>query len=417
MGKKLTKKEKKQINNFIIRNWTVIIVLVLLVAVLFGVAYYMGWLDILFGDDGIDPPVYSTAGGHTTEVAEFGDLQVNFLQVGQADCIVIELPDGKTMMIDTGDDTTDRTVISQFFNENNIEYIDYLLITHSDRDHVGNADWVLQTYDVSFIFRPFVYSNNAVSEDIPDTFNKKSSNSKAYVCTSKIYANFIVSAYNEGCTVEYFNKDSDFTNTLQCGESSMTYTFDFMTPTAKREEISYTDANNYSPIMMLEYAGKRVMFNGDAEEKNLGEYCDNYGDKYDVDVLKVGHHGSKNATTEEYISNIKPEYAVIQNGLHKTFLHPHQETLDILTNNNVEVYRTDNNGNITLTVTSSGEMSWEFEDDDMSENLLNGTIMYQKYGENAQTTSGVRESDLEQLQEILSLCIIDSDRKKEFLVA
>lgn len=419
MGKKLTKKEQKKINNFIIRNWTVIIVLVLLVAILVGVAYYMGWLDILFHkDDDNDPPEYSTAGGYTKEVAEFGDLQVNFLNVGQADCIVIELPDDRTMMIDTGDDNSDRTTISNFFNENNIEYIDYLLITHSDRDHVGNADWVLETYDIGFIFRPFVYSNNAVSKSISDTFNKKSTSSKAYVCTSKIYANFIVSAYNEGCTVEYFNKDSDFVNTITCGESSMTYTFDFMTPTAKREEICYTDANDYSPIMMLEYAGRKVMFNGDAELDVLEEYCETYGNANDVDVLKVGHHGSSNATTDEYINNINPEYAVIQNGWNKNYKHPHKEALQILDNHDVEIYRNDTNGNITLTISASGEMSWEFEDDDMSENLYDGAKMIELYVDNATTTnSSNMKSDLEQLQEILSLCIMDSDKRKISLVA
>lgn len=414
MAKKLTKKQQKQVHKFVQANWTVLLVLVLLLAILVGVAYYMGWLDILFNnDDGV--PNYSTAGGYTTEVDNFGDLQVNFLQVGQADCIVIELPDSRTMVIDTGDSSSDRKVISKFFNENNIRYVDYLLITHSDSDHVGNADWLLETYDVGFIFRPYVYSNNSISAGIPDTFNKKNSNSKAYYCISDIYANFIVFAYNEGCTVEYFNKDSDFSNTLKCGESSMTYTFDFLTPTASVKNISYTNSNDYSPIMMLEYAGRKIMFNGDAEEENLEEYCNTYGDANDVDVLKVGHHGSKNATTDEYINNINPEYAVIQNGLHGTYLHPHQETLNILTSNQVEVYRTDNNGNITLTVTPSGEMSWEFEDDDMSENLLNGTIMYNKYGKSSKTSSVREENDLEQLQEFFSLCIIDCDRKKTML--
>lgn len=419
MAKKLTKREREKVNKFIFANWKVLLVLVLLVIVLIGVAYYMGWLDILFVDkDNNVPPNYSTAGGYTKEVTEFGNLQVNFLQVGQADCIVIELPDQRTMMIDTGDSKSDRTVISEFFEGNNIKYIDYLLITHSDSDHVGNADWLLETYDVGFIFRPYVYSNNSISAGVPDTFNKKNSNNKAYICESDIYANFIVFAYNEGCTVEYFNKDSDFSNTLKCGESSMTYTFDFLTPTASVKNISYTNANDYSPIMMLEYAGRKIIFNGDAEEENLGEYCDTYGDKNDVDVLKVGHHGSRNATTEEYISAITPEYAVIQNGWNKNYKHPHKEALQILSNHNVDIYRTDTNGNITLTINPSGEMSWEFVEDDMSENLFDGEKMIELHVDNAKTINSTKgKNDLEQLQDFLSLCIIDNDRKRVSLVA
>lgn len=416
MAKRMTKKERERVNKFVFANWKVLLVLFVLVAILFGVAYYMGWLDILFKKQE-EPPQYSTAGGHTTEVSEFGNLQVNFLKVGQADCMVIELPDNKTMMIDTGDDTTDRDVIRAFFQNNDIDFVDYLLITHSDRDHVGNADWVLSTYDVGFIFRPFVYSNHNESKGVPDTFNICSSDSKAYVCNSQTYAKFIVSAYNEGCAVEYFNKDSDFVNTITCGESSMTYTFDFLTPTAKREEISYADANNYSPILMLEYSGRKIMFNGDAEEKNIEEFCLAYGNTYDVDVLKVGHHGSRNATTEEYISNITPEYAVIQNGWHKTYKHPHREALDILDNHGVEIYRTDTNGNITLTVSPVGQMSWAFDDDDMSENLFDGETMIALYVTDSQTTNCSREeSCLDLLQEILSLCIIDREDREDWLL-
>lgn len=412
MAKRLTKRQQRKVNNYIWANWKVFVVLVLLVVTLGVVAYYMGWLDFLFKDD--DPPVLSTAGGHVTEFSEFGDLEVNFLNVGQADCIVIELPDGMTMMIDTGDNTDDRSVISTFLSSNNITAIDYLLITHSDKDHVGNADWVLENYAVRFIFRPHVYSDNTISADISSGFNVEPTNSSTYICTSNIYAKFIVSAYNEGCTTEYFNKDSDFSNKIKCGEEELEYSFNFLTPIAKREEISYGDANNFSPIMMLEYAGKRVMFNGDAELENLSEYVESYGSTYNVDVLKVGHHGSSNATTEEYISAIDPEFAVIQNGWNKTYKHPHAETLNILSSHEegVTIYRCDNNGNITLSISSVGEMSWEWENDDMSKNLYDGTKMLELLEESQSLGLKSQENVLEQLQEIICCYIIENDDKK-----
>lgn len=417
MSKRLSKKDKRKINNFVLKHWKFFLVMILLVVGLFVMAYYFGWLDILFKGD--EDKSLSTAGGYVTEVTEFGELQVNFLQVGQADCIVIELPDSKVMMIDTGDSSSDQSVITKFFEENNIKAIDYLLITHSDSDHVGNADWVLNNYVVRYIFRPSVYSDNSLSAEIPSTFNVKSTIDGTYVCASNVYARFIVSAYNEGCTTEFFNKDSDFSNTLKCGEEEMKYTFNFLTPTASREEISYGDANNFSPIMMLEYGGRRVMFNGDAELENLNEYVTTYGSEYNVDVLKVGHHGSRNATTLEYINAIDPEYAVIQNGLHKTFQHPHQETLDILTGheNGVEIYRTDNNGNITLTISYGGNMSWQFDSDDMSKNLYNGTKMLE-LAENALNLDNFNRDTDNNLTKITHYYIFeDSERRKFALVA
>ncbi|MGN0960978.1 MAG: ComEC/Rec2 family competence protein [Christensenellales bacterium] len=407
MAKRLTKKQQKQVNKFVLANWKFLLVLLMIIVVLFCVAYYMGWLDILFKDKNEEPPVLFTAGGNVTEVEKLKALEVNFLKVGQADSIVIELPDNMTMMIDTGDDTSDRTIISEFFQTNNITTIDYLLITHSDKDHVGNADWILENYVVRYIFRPHVYSDNSISESISNEINTEPTNSSTYICTSNIYAKFLVAAVNEGCPMEYFNKDSDFSNTVTCGDMSASYTFNFLTPTAKREEISYSDANNFSPIMMLEYAGKRIMFNGDAELENLEEYVTTYGNEYNVDVLKVGHHGSRNATTEEYINAIDPEFAVIQNGLNQTFKHTHQETLDILNGyeSGVTIYRTDNNGNITLSITNLGEMSWEFENDDMSKNLYNGTIMLELASESESLGFNPQEFNIEYLQKIFKVCL------------
>lgn len=359
MSKKLTHRQKKKINKFILSNPKFIISVLLIITMLFVLIYFMGWFG-LFEKDYHDDY-----------------LQINFLQVGQADCIVIELPNDKVMMIDTGDNSEDRTIISTFLEDNKVDQIDYLLITHSDSDHVGNADWVLENYDVNHIYRPYIYSNNEISADLPSSFNIEPNNNGSFVCESDVYARFLVSAYNENCKVEYFNKDSDFNSKSECEENQLHYTFDFLTPTADVDDIVYNKANNFSPILMLEYGKRRVVFNGDAELEVLEEYCENYGKIHNVDVLKVGHHGSSNAITKGYISAIDPEFAVIQNGIHARYKHPHQEALDILTEHEggVTIYRTDNNGNIELTIKSNGNMSWQFDNDDMSRNLYNGSEM------------------------------------------
>lgn len=371
MSKKLTKREKKKLNNFAVTHWKVLLAVFLLIVLFCCFAYFMGWFDILFNYFR-DDPIMSKAGGHITTVNEFQDMKVNFLDVGQGDCIIIELPDNKTMIIDSGDFSSDQKAISNFTSLRNIDTFDYLLLTHSDRDHVGNMDWVIENYKIGYIFRPNNYSKNDISSSLPAEFNPVIDSKNAYVNDKDVYAEFMVAAYNEKCAVEVFNKDSDFENKMVCGINEMTYKFDFLTPTAKRENIAYKDANNYSPILMLEYAGRRVMFNGDAELEALSEYVDTYGNAYNVDVYKVGHHGSSNATTQEYIDAIDPEYAVIQCGAGNTYGHPEKEPIEILTNHQdgVEIYRNDTNGDIVLSVSASGEMSWTFDNNDMSKNNI-----------------------------------------------
>lgn len=409
--KKLTKKQQREINKTIKAHWKFFLVLFLIVVTLGVVAYCMGWLDILFKKDE-EPPVLSTAGGHVTVVDEIGDLEVNFLNVGQADCIIIELPDNKTMMIDTGINKSSQTVISNFLTANSIEYIDYMLITHSDEDHVDNADWVLNNYSVRYIFRPNIYSTHASVADIPSDFNRKVEG--GYECSTKCYAEFIISAYNEGCTTEYFNKDSDFTNKVKCGSIEKSYTFNFLTPTAKREDVVYDNPNEYSPIMILEYEGRRIMLGGDAEIDTIEEYCEAYGSQYNVDVWKAGHHGSSNAISEEYLNAIDPEYVVIQCELGNKHDHPHPETMQLLKDyhEDIIVYRNDTNGTITFQVSSTGEMSWSMENTDTTHNYKSGVelasiMLSMKKAENSEVY----------LQEVISCCIMNMYEKRRYTVA
>lgn len=393
--RKYTKKQKKEAERIVRSYWRPILIILICVVITFTILYFTGTLDRLIDmyfkpappDTDIEDPSGDDAGGDdtgsgggnldndsslyknvTTTVSSLEDLKVNFIDVGQGDCIIIELPDGKNMIIDSGEKRNDnKTAITEFTTANNIESFDYLLLTHQDSDHAGNMSWVIDNYDIKYIFRPNNYSNNKISSELPDTFNY----GDGYASTTQIYANFMVSAYNENCPVEVFNKNSDFTNTIICGDDTYTYKFDFLTPTL--DTISYGDPNNYSPIMLLEYSGKRILFTGDAELENLGEYVSVYGDMYNVDVLKVGHHGSNNATTSAFIEAVDPEYAIIQCGTNNKYGHPHKETLDILSAYDSEmiVYRTDNNGNIILTINALG-IEFTMEEADTSNNFTPG---------------------------------------------
>ena len=411
MPKKLTKKQKRELNNVAKRHWKAILSILLILVVLFVVAYYMGWIDLLINkffpkDDDNDEIVLSTAGGYETTVTELEDLKITFLDVGQADCIIIELPDGKNMIIDSGDFNSDQSVISNYTTANNIDTFHYLLLTHQDRDHVGNMDWVLENYKVNFIFRPNTYTSHSSASSLPETFNPVINNENAYVSTSAAYAEFMVASYNEGCTVEIFNKDSDFTNTIICGEDKYSYTFDFLTPVATREQVMYENPNDYSPIFVLEYADRTIMFNGDAEVEAIEEYLTNYSGNYkNIDVLKVGHHGSSNATTAEFLSAVDPEIAIIQCGLGNDYGHPHQAVLNMLNNHGgVDIYRTDTNGTITVNIDVSGDMDTVLTRTDMTYNNTCGDNM----PNSLQSFRQVYDSDmLEVIRVIKDCCFLD----------
>ena len=187
---------------------------------------------------------------------------------------------------------------------------------------------------------------------------------------------FLLKTDAEDCAIEIVNKDSDFTNKMiQRGTNNeLSYVFNFLTPTAEKDKVAYDNNNDYSPIMYLEYAGKKIMFNGDAEVDVLAEYCQTYGDSINVDVLKVGHHGSDNAISEEFVSAIDPEVAVIQCGLGNTYFHPKKEALNALKNydESIELYRNDYNGDVLLSIGSDGEMSWVLEKNDLANNWKDG---------------------------------------------
>ena len=160
MVKRLTKREKQKLNKLATKHWRVTIAIILLIAMFLVLAYFMGWLDKFFKKD---DPVLSTAGGYSTTVDSLDDLEINFLDVGQGDCIIIELPDGKNMIIDSGKYNSCQDVISDFTEANDIDTFDYLLLTHQDDDHAGNMNWVIDNYKVNYIFRPNNYSDNDIS--------------------------------------------------------------------------------------------------------------------------------------------------------------------------------------------------------------------------------------------------------------
>lgn len=280
------------------------------------------------------------------DVVDYSGLVMHTIDVGQAEAIMIKLPDGKNMLVDSGERGSERNeklksyLDNSYFRDLENKEIDYFVLTHSDSDHIGGAVMIFNSFQVNKVFRPNIFSSRVDSEsDIETTYNKK------FVDTL-IWGNVISAMYSEpNCEIE-FSKAG-----INIVESN--YSIKFYAPT----ENNYSDVNSYSPLIVIEYQQRKIMLTGDAtvdtEEKALSglPVCD---------VLNVAHHGSDTSSSEEFLEKVRPSYAVISANKNDSnnYNHPHQVVINRLLEYMTEdkIYRTDLNGNIILSVNPSGEI-------------------------------------------------------------
>lgn len=371
------------------RNLFIFIVAVILVIVVAAVIIYFAAPDVFdkilaaFDDKSqsqgtTDPPL----------VRGEGELMVHFIDVGQGDCILILFPDGKDMLIDCGNKS------SGYDFEETAEYLatyipdgqlDYLMLTHGDEDHVEYIDEVIEAYDVDNIFMPDVKSvpsGTSSSDKYQDQIDALSRDKLALfndpdTLSSNVYAEFFIAALTEPDCNIYLNVDPDEnTNAIvitddgvqdpAAPDTDATYRLTFYCPTQEYYDESNLGSaekkNAISPIGILEYNGFRLVLTGDSNEINEPTFVERVGGNLDCDVLKVGHHGSETSSTEEFLDAIDCEYVVIScNAEGNTFYHPRQTTLDRFVERDMTIYRTDNNGNIVLTVRDESDFEFTCE--------------------------------------------------------
>lgn len=352
-----------------------LVAIVLVIAIVLGVLWYTGYLDTVLDLLNIGGNKDENNDGGANPTRYDGTLTVYFVDVGQGDCILICLPDGKEMLIDSGNTTGgsvigNRTItyLSSVVTDNQI---DYLMLTHCDSDHCYYLDEVLEAFDVDNIYMPDVLaepSNTTLSAQV-DALDatKLAMFTDEDTIETACYANFFIDALSEeGANIHLnvgeFNLDTD------------TYSFDFYCYSESEWDAtdlsSAEEKNAISPIGVLEYNGRRIVFTGDSNELNEDDFISAVGGTtYDCDVLKVGHHGSQTSSTTEFLNFVKCEYAVISCGEGNSHEHPRQATLDRLkgqTDSDAELevyvtenlYRTDLQGNIVMTVNANGDIAF-----------------------------------------------------------
>lgn len=244
-----------------------------------------------------------------------GTLVVRFVDVGQGDCEIIQLPDGTNIIIDGGPASNQKELLEEI-DSYGIEKFDYVIATHPHEDHIGGLDEVIKKYDIGKVYLPKVSSTSDAFFNMAETIKEKG----------------VVTVCAKAGEILIDTEDTKA---------------EFLAPVKDK----YDDTNNYSAVLKLTHCGFDLLFMGDAEGDSEQDMM-RMGADLDADVLKVGHHGSSTSSLERFIGKVSPDYAIIEVGEDNSYGHPHREILQRL--DGVEVFRTDINGTVTLTYNEDG---------------------------------------------------------------
>lgn len=239
-----------------------------------------------------------------------GEVVVKFLDVGQADSILVQ-SNGVNMLIDAGTNKAGATVVKDL-KDLGVTKIDYLIGTHPHEDHIGGMDDVIKNFDIGTIFMPKIQTNTKTFEDVLDAIASKN---------LKVTSPEVGYTYNVG--------------DAKCEIMSI--------GSGENEEKS--NLNLSSIVIRMTYGTQSFLFMGDAETENESSRT-----WPQTTVLKVGHHGSNTSSSQKFLNEVKPEIAVISVGTGNMYGHPKQTTLNKLTKIGAKIYRTDENGTVTITI-------------------------------------------------------------------
>lgn len=251
-------------------------------------------------------------------VSSGSSLAVHFLDVGQGDCALL-ICDGHAMLIDAGDNGQ-GTKIQDYLKKQGVERLDYLLLTHPDADHIGGAPVIITKFEIEQVFMSDCEKESATYEKVLDTLEYR-------------YLKWFMPAVG---------------STYPLGSAEIR----IVGPGKK-----YEDSNNSSLVLLVEHGENTFLFTGDTQEEAEADLVASWNKSISVDVLKLAHHGSKTSTGEALLDTINPQYAVISCGEGNSYGFPHAQPLNYLRERGVEVFRTDEQGSITV-ISDGTTISW-----------------------------------------------------------
>ncbi|MES2459576.1 MAG: ComEC/Rec2 family competence protein [Armatimonadota bacterium] len=251
---------------------------------------------------------------------------MTFLDVGQGDAAVVECPSGKVVVIDGGGKPgTDETaggdpgnqVVVPYLRSRGISTVDVLVATHADDDHAQGLNAVAGRLTV----------RAALINGFPGT--------------SKPYNRLLARLRSRRVPLDIARRGQ----TLSLGDGVR---LQVLSPTDKAILYGRSASNNQSIVLRVIYGKSRFLFTGDAEEEEEKDMLSTKQISLEADVLKIGHHGSRGSSQATFLDAVHPSVAVISAGRKNNFGHPHPEVLSRLRQRGVRVFRTDQQGAITI---------------------------------------------------------------------
>lgn len=244
-----------------------------------------------------------------------GELRVWFFDVGQGDAILIDTPDHRQILIDGGPSQSVLTKLGQVMPPWD-RSVDAVVLTHPHLDHVAGLVSVLERYDVAAIYDGGARARTGAMDAFEMDAVAESAATRHLVAGDRF-------AYGD-------------------------VTIDVLAPTRPVDGAYPKDPNEASVVLLLTYHDTTLLLTGDAPDDVERDILSTVGD---VDVLKVGHHGSRTSSSAEFLDDVTPEFAIISCGVDNSYGHPHPVTLQRLDDRGIRVVRTDLDGDILLTST------------------------------------------------------------------
>ena len=241
-----------------------------------------------------------------------GIVEVEILDIGQGDAILIRSPEGKTVLIDGG---TGKVDVVDYLRARGVEEINMMVGTHAHADHIGGLDEVIEAFPVK------VYVDN----ELPHT--------------TRTYEKVMDLIEKKG--IRYLPAKNG--QTFNLGKEVV---LEVIHPQITPLKNTRSDLNSNSVVIRMTHGKNCFLFTGDAEEPT--EHTLVQKGIEPCDVLKVAHHGSDHSSTNEFLNAVQPEIAVISLGLNNRYGHPGEDTMKRLERTGAQIYRTDTQGTIKL---------------------------------------------------------------------
>ncbi len=255
-------------------------------------------------------------------------VHVDFINVGQGDAALIQIPYGKTVVIDGGGSSpaSERDIGEEIFvpyiKRKGINKIDYAILSHYDKDHAQGIAAALRLMRVDNLILP--YRGDDMEEEKYKTIIEDA-------------------AHKQGTNVMYFKEGDSLTVGGAC--------FDVYAPTLQNAKNRGFEENDKSLVVKMTYGKTSFLFTGDIEEAAEAKLV-HYGDKIRADVLKVAHHGSENSTNAKFIMTTSPSYAIISVGRDNVYELPDTRVVNSLIKEDVKIYTTAYSGTVSFRVST-----------------------------------------------------------------